>query len=361
MRKVSQVYGSAVLRVIQSLHLKKLFFKRLTERRSEMSTKPLVIYHADCTDGFGAAFAAWLELGEDAEYLPMQYGMLNLRDGEVFDPHKNYHKGHRFHPDNLAGRDVYILDFSFSRGTMEHLFANAARVVWLDHHKTAFEMWCPEHLPTPSFIDPAYEGYSHIHLDDNKSGALLAWEYFHPGTEVPLMFQLIDDRDRWQFKLKGSKELHAALVSCRPWSFEQWKEQFWSPYTGAAGYFEEELHTLYQEGAAILRAQDAAVTQAVKHARQCLIWGDDNGEGDWLAGLAVSCPLHQSEIGHELANKSGTFGLIWYMSNDGRINCSLRSNEDYDVSAIAKAFGGGGHRNAAGFQTSVETLMGWLK
>jgi nanoRNase/pAp phosphatase (c-di-AMP/oligoRNAs hydrolase) len=41
--------------------------------------------------------------------------------------------------------------------------------------------------------------------------------------------------------------------------------------------------------------------------------------------------------------------------------CSLRSNGDYDVSAIAKAFGGGGHRNAAGFQVPVETLLWWLK
>ena len=26
--------------------------------------KPLVVYHANCADGFGAAFAAWLKLGE---------------------------------------------------------------------------------------------------------------------------------------------------------------------------------------------------------------------------------------------------------------------------------------------------------
>ena len=306
--------------------------------------KPLVIYHADCTDGFGAAFAAWLKFGDEAEYLPM-----------------NYNQPFPYTPD-LRQRDLYILDFSFPRDVMDSLFTNSKRVVWLDHHKTAFETWCGKYERGMHYAADEVTGTRHwITLDDNKSGAMLAWEYFHPGTEIPLLIQHIDDRDRWQFKLEGSKELHAALVSCRPWSFEQWKEQFWSPYTGAAGYFEEELHTLYQEGAAILRAQDAAVTQAVKHARQCLIWGDDNGEGDWLAGLAVSCPLHQSEIGHELANKSGTFGLVWYMKEDGSIICSLRSNGDYDVSAIARAFEGGGHKNAAGFQTDVQTLMGWLK
>ena len=36
--------------------------------------KPLVIYHASCADGFGAAFAAWLKFGDDAEYVACSYG-----------------------------------------------------------------------------------------------------------------------------------------------------------------------------------------------------------------------------------------------------------------------------------------------
>lgn len=316
-------------------------------------TKPLVIYHADCADGFGAAFAAWLKFGYEAEYLPMQYG-------------QDYSKSENTFP--VEDREIYILDFSFPRKVMDVLFARAKRVVWLDHHRTAFEMWCDD---GERIRCEQSNGNDEVLLDNNKSGALLAWEYFHPGTEVPMLIQHIDDRDRWQFKLEGSKELHAALASLKPWSFEQWREKFWSPYTGAAGYHEEELLMLYQEGAAILRAQDAAVVQAVKHARKCMIdvgddkafpaWDDPSVDLRWFPGLAVSCPLHQSEIGHELAKLSDTFGLIWYMAADGRINCSLRSNGDYDVSAIAKAFGGGGHKNAAGFQTDVETLTEWLK
>ena len=78
-------------------------------------------------------------------------------------------------------------------------------------------------------------------------------------------------------------------------------------------------------------------------------------------GLAVNTPMHISEVGHELANQSGTFGLVWYLDAENKVRCSLRSNGDYDVSATAKAFGGRGHRNAAGFETDIETLMGWLK
>lgn len=159
--------------------------------------KPLVIYHANCTDGFGAAFAAWLKLGNEAEYLSMNYG-------ETFADDLDY-----------GQRDVYILDFSFQREVMASLFEYATRVVWLDHHKTAFEMWCETERVLHCEDDRQPENNRFILLDDNKSGAMLAWEYFHPGTEVPMLIQHIDDRDRWVFALPGSKEIHAAIGSYR--------------------------------------------------------------------------------------------------------------------------------------------------
>lgn len=37
----------------------------------------IVIYHDHCTDGFGAAYAAWLKLGDAAQFKPMSYGAVN--------------------------------------------------------------------------------------------------------------------------------------------------------------------------------------------------------------------------------------------------------------------------------------------
>jgi len=300
--------------------------------------KSFVIYHANCTDGFGAAFAAWKKLGDDAEYMPQNYGEAS--------------------PDMWAekcrDRDVYILDFSFPKLVMEHIFKAASRVVWRDHHKTAFEMWCGKYERGMQHDQIGDIGSCEIDifLDDNKSGALLAWEYFHPDTEVPMLIKHIDDRDRWQFKLEGSKELHAALAGLRPWSFQQWD--------GLT--FSETCEDLYQEGAAILRAQNQTVQQIVGHARKCTIsYSTVPTPRPVATGLAVNAPTHQSEVGHELANQSGTFGLAWYLAGDNRVRCSFRSNGDYDVSAIARVFGGGGHRNAAGCEVSLDTLKEWLK
>lgn len=210
-------------------------------------------------------------------------------------------------------------------------------------------------------IEKQIGNHTVIH-DNDQSGAMLAWRFFHPGTEVPMLIQHIDDRDRWVFALPGSKELHAAIGSYQPWTFEMWRGIF------LCGLFEKETwrvpEEFYMEGAAILRAHNQNVQAALKQARPSSIKVllSEDGFAPVLNGLAANAPAFlASDLGHELANKSGTFGLVWSMAGDGQIHCSLRSNGDYDVSAIAKAFGGGGHRNAAGFSTDIDTLMSWLK
>lgn len=314
--------------------------------------KPLVIYHDHCTDGFGAAFAAWMKFGDDAEYLPASYG--------------------HFQWPNIKDRDVYILDFSFSKQETMDVMSGAKRFIWLDHHKTAFEMWCGSYekgkVYTVNILDPKDLSKDHfILLDDNKSGALLAWEYFRTHTETPMLIKHIDDRDRWQFKLRGSKEIHTALASVKPWSFEQWEELIKDEHYGS----------MFTEGAAILRAHEQNVKSIVESGRREVAikitvpnHGSEfsqlpsraNGYDQWFDGLAANCPPYAaSDVGHELASQSGTFGLCWYQGRDGKAKVSLRSNGDYDVSAIAKTFGGGGHFNAAGFEIHMSTLQGWLK
>lgn len=319
--------------------------------------KPLVIYHNSCADGFAAAFAAWLKIGDEAEYVPCQYGQDFFAESFLLQ---------------FNDREVYVLDFSFPHNVMDVLFQNAKRVVWLDHHKTAFEMWLGRFNKGDRFQD-SFEPKYFLLLDDNKSGAHLAWEYFHPGTEVPTFIRHIDDYDRWQFKIEGTKAFNKALWSYAPWSFEQWQRMML--YTLRQTY--DGYKHFVREGQAILRAHEQNVQSVVKNAtRKCEIPFDEeaaldcveprlewNNGGYWMVqGLAANCPPHlQSDVGHELANQSGTFGLLWHIDKGNVCRCSLRSNGDYDVSAIAKVFGGGGHRNAAGFTTDIQTLLDWIK
>jgi nanoRNase/pAp phosphatase (c-di-AMP/oligoRNAs hydrolase) len=69
--------------------------------------------------------------------------------------------------------------------------------------------------------------------------------------------------------------------------------------------------------------------------------------------LICDCPgQFASDVGNELAKLVGTYGATCYHDTEGRLKVSLRSIGDYDVNEIAKQFGGGGHKNAAGFVMS---------
>lgn len=290
--------------------------------------KALVIYHDHCTDGFGAAYAAYLKFGDSAEYLPMSYKQ-------------------DFNPVICEGRDVYVLDFSFSQEVTHQIIELSNYFVWLDHHKTAFEMWCPDH--SSLYIDETER--THIILDNEKSGALLAFLYFHPGVKIPMYIKYIDDRDRWKFKYGGSKAFHAGMSTMKPWTFDVWND--------ALG----DMTQILVAGEVILLHDQKRVSAVSRKAQKCLLVARNHETDEvWkYEGLAVNCRDQMSEIGHELANASGTFGLVWYWESGSLAHVSIRSNGDYDVSTIAKHFDGGGHKNAAGFTVSMETLLRWVK
>lgn len=303
-------------------------------------TKPLVIYHKNCNDGFGAATAAYLALGNDAEYLPVQYN----------DP---LHQGGILQ--HVPHREVYILDFSFPHEVMESIIDAATRVTWLDHHKTAFEMWCgnaPDMFFTMYKSEVVDADDTEIILDNLKSGAWLAYEYFSPRYNVntaPTFVHVLDDYDRWQFKLPVTKYVNAALRS-KPMVLSEWTLYFTNP---------EHIEGLAFEGRAIERYRmqqvESIAAKATKHA-----FPGYEGRGIKPAhGLAVNCnSAFTSDVGHVLAKRCGTYALCWSLQDNGQMaSVSLRSEGDYDVSELAKRYGGGGHKNAAGFELSMPELL----
>lgn len=332
--------------------------------------KPLVIYHAPCRsgDGFAAAFAAWLAQGDAADYLGMNY----LAGGEGIPEF-------RAKCPELAGREVYILDFSLPKPVMQWLWHTAAQVTWLDHHKSAFETWVGEYAPGQRYqkdnrhgLHSDYPRAYYILLDDNKSGAVLAWEHFHPGRPVPLLYRHIDDYDRWVKALDGTEAFIAALQSY-PETFADWSRLFVRRNLGTYPVVELSLEHLYAAGEALLRARDRQVAAVLDQARPCEIevfvpsvaemFGGNPGRLTF-AGWAANCPEHiVNEVGNALALRSGTFGLCWLQAASGEAWVSLRSlkGSDTDVSRIAGHFSGGGQATAAGLRIDMPTLQGWLR
>jgi len=290
--------------------------------------KRIVFYHASCADGFGAAFAAWKKFNIVADYVPVQYGQIkSIEDLKRYEP--------------VSEKEIYVLDFSFPPEVMRHLADNAKFLCWLDHHKTAFESLGLEFKDDARFID--YDEKNTVVLDNTRSGALIAWEFFHPNTLVPPLFQFLDDYDRWQFKLNSTKEINKALWAKAPWSFEQWDE-----------LLKSSLSKEFEVGKALLQDHEARVKKHVEKYRIVTLNG--------VRGYAINAPGYvASDTGHIMAEASKTFGMSYFIDHDLTVKCSLRSVADFDVSALAKTFGGGGHKNAAGFTLSIQQLKELLE
>jgi len=292
--------------------------------------KPLIIYHANCADGFGAAFAAWNKFGNEAEYVPMQYDRIKTEEDAK-----------KLLPD-MTERDVYILDFSFPAPVMTYIINVAGYLTWLDHHKTAFEMWAPPNQQS-YFFEESNE--AHIVLDNSKSGALIAWEHFMQNNKYPQMLIHIDDYDRWQFRYADTKPFNKALWALQPWSFEQWNELEQETSSPRNTYY----IAFIAQGDALLRDHEARVKKHVEKSRMANINGHK--------GLVINAPGYvTSDAGHELAVQSKTFGMTYTIDENLQVRCSLRSEGEYDVTCLAKVYGGGGHKNAAGFTCSIEQL-----
>ena len=285
--------------------------------------RKVVIYHGGgCADGFASA---WLfhHAFPDAEFVAAQYGEA---------------------PCQVTDADVYLVDFSYLRGTMEWLRDRNRCVTVLDHHKTAEA----ELAGLDDSHDPL--GKCRVTFDMVKSGGRLAWEYLWDNGHLRKQFSpecsrdratwIVDyteDRDLWAWKLPESHAVNAALRSY-PMTFEWW-DKLSQCNPGRLGL----------EGTAILRSDQRIVDQHVKNARDEVIAGH--------AVRVVNATTHISEIAGELA-KGQPFGVCWFRRADGKFIYSLRSRGDggLDVSEIAKSFGGGGHRNAAGFE--ADSILG---
>lgn len=114
----------------------------------------------------------------------------------------------------------------------------------------------------------------------------------------------------------------------------------------------ENFAALVGEGAAILRYQDQLVEGICKAAVEQTLGGH--------RVLAVNTCVLISEVASKLA-EGRPFGAAWFQRSDGKRQWSLRSRDGgVDVSEIARAHGGGGHRNAAGFEDTMPGQDLWV-
>lgn len=269
----------------------------------------VVLYHADCKDGFGAAWAAWKKFGDDAEYIPVYHG--------------------RPIPDSLKNKEIYMLDFTYDEPFTAELIAGNTRVTAIDHH-----------LSQEKITKSTHE-YS---FDNDHSGAVLAWKYFHPEIRTPKILSYIEDQDLWKFKLHGTLEL-CTYINALEREFLIWDR--------LAKEFEDAKKIIHytEEGKLLVQYNDRLMRDIAKEARQVEFAG--------YKACAVNAPHRFASPIAQILYKKSLFSIIWNERKD-RIHVSLRSNKGaFDVALLAKKFGGGGHSHSAAFYLPLGSKLPW--
>lgn len=265
----------------------------------------IVIYHKGCMDGIAAAWAAWVV-----------FPKWNFIPGQYQTP---------FDIEDFRGKTIYMVDFSYPLKQMKDILSVCERVVLLDHHKTCFDML--EALGPHPRLDSS-------RCNNEKSGCVISWEYFHT-DDVPQMLLHVQDRDLWKFNHNDTRYILAAAFSYEYTKFEVFDT------------LARSVTQLREEGKALLRDQANRVAKAAAGAMV--------RDGYWEVN---ALPDITSELGNKLCTTPlpdgtmPTHAHLWYVAKNV-LHHSLRSIGEFDVSAIASANGGGGHKNAAGYKEEL--------
>lgn len=279
-----------------------------------IDSKIFVLFHASCQDGLGSKYAAWCKYGDDgATYIPVAYG----------EPLPIV-------PDES---EVYIIDFSYDKATLEALNARMAKVVVLDHHKTA---------------EAALKDLDFAFFDMNRSGAVMAWDYFHPDKPVPEVLKRVQDRDLWRWQYKDTKPVTSSLQVVGD------DMELWDAYieTGDTG-----MTALASDGEAIESYKGSIIDRACRPYNVTFrVW-----KGFKVA--IINASDLQSDIGaHLYENNNVDFVIVYSLNGAGLVNIGLRSKNPSgtDVSEIAKIYSGGGHKHSAGCTAPTSILHEWF-
>lgn len=275
--------------------------------------RPLVIYHGNCADGFSAAWCFWRKYGTCADYVAGVYQQ---------------------DPPDVAGRDVYLVDFSYKAPVVADMLQKARSVTLIDHHKTAIDDLRPLKADMAATNNNGMGDNFGWFCDLNRSGATLAWDYLFPGEDRPLLLGHVEDRDLWRFKLPGTREIQAFVFS-HEYSFELWDKLMSADQV--------ELLKMTAAGAAIERKHHKDVAELVAVCKRRMVIGTYDVPVASLPYTLVSDAAH-------LMAQGEPFAACYWDTAEGRVFGLRATDEGVDVSEVAKLYGGGGHAKAAGFK-----------
>lgn len=275
-----------------------------------------VIYHANCSDGFGSAMCAEL------------YRRECCPNKEIIYYPATFNKP----PPDIKNKNVLICDFSYKKEIIMNMIKDANKLAILDHHKTA-------EIELKDLSDE----YKVITMD--YSGAYITWKYFCPNKQVPKAIEYIQDNDLWKKILPKTLEFTAYMFTL-PFTFDEYIKLFDDDFV---------KNVVFVEGTGMVHQNQATVENSLKYVSPKFM--EINNKYYFVAHLNAT--VLKSEIGNKIFDKFifCNFSAIYSIDDmSNTTSFSLRSTKNRsDVSEIAKLFNGGGHVMSSGVKVNMVT------
>lgn len=276
----------------------------------------ILIYYHDDNDGCCAAAVAGncYDRNEFAiKFVDINYGKEQWNEEEIG-----------------AAEKVWLLDFTSDKMD-DFVKVCGSKLTWIDHHKTAMEkfpdLWSSSNIPGIRSIE--------------KAACVLTWEYTHPEcVPLPPAVAYIGDKDIWRFEYIETRAFNAgfSLMVKTP------DNELWSMLLNSE--YEDTVNRMISIGELLLESQNYKIQKAFERGVDCTFHS-------WKARL-VNTTGSISEIGEFIYKKPEYDIAIMWQAVEDMVVFSLRSDsgnpDSPDCAEIAQQYGGGGHRNAAGFQ-----------
>src|SRR6266480_321769 len=236
--------------------------------------------------------------------------------------------------------DVCSSDLSFDRLGMLEPAADAAKeLIWIDHHRSN------DGSGTIRLVDPDASSTCELvaRLIDEIGGEMTR------ESALCLYAGLVTDTGRFQYEAVTSQTLRLA-ARLREHDFDHARLS----------------QVLYEDnGAAYLRLVGRALSRLQEVPEAGLVWTYLT-QGD-LAAAGVGPGDTDDLIDVLRTAREADVAALLKQQRDGRFKVSVRSRGGHDLAVAAAAFGGGGHRLAAGFTSehgpagTIERLVQGLR
>lgn len=236
--------------------------------------------------------------------------------------------GDKFPWELVQGKRVLMVDFSLQPFSEMIKLNELCDLTWIDHHKSAL-------------LDLRDSGVQIKGIQRDGTGACaLTWEYLFTERPMPLAVQMLAEYDVWNHTNPKTLPFQSGM------RLKEWKPD--DPDWEKLFYHNVFTSFIVADGETILKYEQ--VQNRIRANALCF-----PVELDGLHCIAANQGLTNSKLFDSVWNSDEYDAMLTFSWHKDHWSISLYTDDrpDIDVSIIAKARGGGGHKNAAGFESKT--------